>query len=83
MNLRKDHLHECPFQNPEFYCEFMKASKGVGMAQGRLAEELDVNLITLAKSFLGFFVRFRIYHITTFSDGCLGSSNDEGRSKMR
>ena len=29
------------------------------------------------------FLELHAHHITTFSDGCLGSGNDEGRSEMR
>jgi hypothetical protein len=42
-------------------------------------------LLTFFTTFLEFLMRFLLksIYITIFSDGCLGSGNDEGRSKMR
>tara|TARA_B100000678_G_scaffold252650_1_gene228732 strand:+ start:99 stop:293 length:195 start_codon:yes stop_codon:yes gene_type:complete len=41
-------------------------------------------VVNLTKILVVSFLNLMIFNpITTFSDGCLGSSNDEGRSKMR
>ena len=34
-------------------------------------------------TFFSLFYKLFFFHFTTFSDGCLGSGNDEGRRKMR
>ena len=88
MNLRKDHLHDVyPNFKPESYCEslFTELTRGQLEAAAfytwlRPGAMCQPQLQTFSNFFFlcGFFNPF-----TTFSDGCLGSNIDEGRSKMR
>ena len=96
MNLRKDHSHEHSNFTVNFPCERLGgmpvAYAAVPMQNSRVAKQvwsLVVLLVPAAVCLyhnvclaacyfcLGHFCMF-----TTFSDGCLGSSNDEGRSEV-
>ena len=63
------------------YSLSMAPALGGAFRNSLLASEAEfgmANLHTLLKSY-----SHELVTLTTFSDGCLGSNNDEGRSEMR
>ena len=90
MNLRKDHSHASTSSNLNYDCELLD---GLSCGSSRVA--MRALQCGLAASFaLPFFCdeNVAVAHYvclpltlavnTTFSDGCLGSDNDEGRSEV-
>lgn len=97
MNLRKDHSHEISNFTVNNFCERLgempSAFAVVLMWNSRVAKQLRTEVLlapaavgcTPISAILGnacLEYCIDIFSITTFSDGCLGSSNDEGRSEV-
>ncbi len=96
MNLRKDHSHEQSNFTVNLLCERLGgmpvAYAVVPMQNSRVAKQVRyfVFLLVPAAACLHFNICLAACYFdvgrqsmfTTFSDGCLGSSNDEGRSEV-
>ena len=97
MNLRKDHSHVSKRTTVNYWCEVLRADGDCintcaqklegdrgGMGACRLlSAPVAIYLALLwAFAFLSIVKVFVTFLFTTFSDGCLGSNNDEGRSEV-
>lgn len=96
MNLRKDHSHEQSNFTVNLSCERLGgmplAYAIVPMQNSRVAKQVWSLVFLLVPAaaclyhnecLVACYVCVRhICKFTTFSDGCLGSSNDEGRSEV-
>ena len=88
MNLRKDHSH-IQVHHFALLCEvsgwsyIQKCSRvaGVSMASAVFGPATDFWHTLSFGVVLAH--QFALYFLTTFSDGCLGSISDEGRSEVR
>ena len=92
MNLRKDHLHDVyPLSNQNLTVRlgpFYLTDEDSGATGSSCNSICGYGRVPWdnpnKKTFLNCFSDLRIFNpFTTFSDGSLGSSIDEGRSKMR